>query len=412
VHLIAAGKAARGMVAAFLRHYPGRVHRGMVVVATPLPAGDPAAARPEMDVTAGQFAWFAASHPVPDDASVAAGLEALRVAGGAAGEPLVVLLSGGASALLVAPAGGLALAAKQAVTSRLLRAGADIHELNTVRKHLSRVKGGRLAAAHAGPTRAFAISDVVGDDLSVIASGPTVGDPTRYADALAVLDRRGGREAYPPDAVSLLERGARGELPETPKPGDPALASAMTRVIGSSRDLLDAAGAAAARLGYRVVTLPEPVTGEARVAAAAVLPLMLARVKDAAAPAAVLSSGETTVHVTGRGIGGRNQEFALASVDAVAAAGTAALASVGSDGVDGPTEAAGAIVLSDTAARARGAGLDAARFLEENDSYRFFEALGDLVLTGPTGTNVGDFQVLLFHPPAAADRPAGAPSSG
>jgi glycerate-2-kinase len=396
------------MTAAFVRAYPGQLPRGMLV-STPIGVGSQEVPLQEA-LSKARFASFAGGHPVPNEASVAAGLQALEMAAAAEGEPLVVLLSGGASALLVAPADRLALATKQAVTSRLLRAGADIHELNTVRKHLSRIKGGQLAAAHPGPTLAFAISDVVGDDLSVIASGPTVGDPTRFADALAVLDHRGGRQAYPQEAVNLLERGARGEWPETPKPGDPALARATTRVIGSSRDLLGAAAASASELGYQVVTLTEPVTGEARTAASVVVPLMLERAREPRAPTAVLSAGETTVRVTGRGRGGRNQEFALASIDLLAGIRGTALASVGSDGVDGPTDAAGAIVTSDSAARARRAGLAPARFLAENDSYRFFEALSDLVRTGPTGTNVGDFQVLLFHPPARPSS-AGRPSS-
>jgi glycerate-2-kinase len=265
-----------------------------------------------------------------------------------------------------------------------------------VRKHLSAIKGGRLAAA-AGATVTLAISDVVApvaDDPCVIGSGPTVPDPTTFADALAALDRFALRGRVPPAVVALLERGAGGEVEETIKAGDARLARASFHVIGSRLDALAGARERAAALGYTVVEVPEPIVGEAREAGA----WLARRAAAAGAPrVCVLAAGETTVRVRGRGRGGRNQELALAAaLEGPGTGGGWVLASAGTDGVDGPTDAAGAIVDPTTLARAAAAGLDPRRFLENNDVYRFFEPLGDLIRTGPTGTNVGDVQVVLF----------------
>jgi hydroxypyruvate reductase len=312
---------------------------------------------------------------------------------------LLVLLSGGASAMLAVPAVGLSLAVKQQTTSVLLREGASIHELNTVRKHLSGVKGGRLAAAARGRTLTLVVSDVVGDDPSVIGSGPTVADPSTYADALHVLERFGGRTRYPPEVVSHFVLGAAGDpaRPETPKPGDPRLVGALVRVIGGRQEAMAGAADVAVRLGYRAAVLGAPVVGEARAAAAGCVEAAVAAGHDGG-PVCVVSSGETTVKVRGAGRGGRNQELALAASVLFDRLGPlAAMASVGTDGVDGPTDAAGAIVDSGTLGRAASAGLAAPQhYLDENDAYRFFDALGDLIRTGPTGTNVGDLQVFLL----------------
>ena len=375
------------MLTAALAVMPTRPTRAMCVV-----PGPDADVPPYVDVHHG-------GHPVPNEGSVAAGLAALALAAATGPDDvLLVLLSGGASALLAVPAEGLTLADKQRTTTLLLRAGADIHALNTVRKHLSRTKGGRLAGAAAARTVCLAISDVVGDDLSVIGSGPTVGDATTFSDALAVLDRSGGRPAYPPAAVARLERGARTGADESPKPGAPELARATTHVIASRSDALRGAHAAARRLGYEVVVVEQPVVGEAREIALA----CIARARQAArrprGPWCVLSAGETTVTVTGSGLGGRNQEFALACVpDLAAHARPTVVLSVGTDGIDGPTDAAGAFADSSTWDRARAAGLGAPdTFLADNDAYHFFAPLGDLVMTGPTGTNVGDIQIILM----------------
>jgi hydroxypyruvate reductase len=295
------------------------------------------------------------------------------------------------------PAEGLTLDDKRATTERLLKAGADIHALNTVRKHLSAIKGGRLAARAGGACDAFAISDVVGDDPSFIASGPATADASRFADALDVLRRFGGEPAYPAGVVAHLRRGADGAIPDTPKIGDFTLSDATTSVIGSRRNAMAGALEDAASRGYHVLRLDDPVVGEARTTAIAHVRAVLARAAGMARPACVVSSGETTVHVTGRGKGGRNQEFALAAADLLPLAGAPmAIASAGTDGIDGPTDVAGAIADSTTIDRARAAGLVPGRFLSDNNAYAFFDALGDLIHTGPTGTNVGDLQVILL----------------
>ena len=311
-----------------------------------------------------------------------------------------MLLSGGASALMAVPARGVTLDDKRATTERLLRAGADIHALNTVRKHLSAIKGGWLAAHTRGACRALAISDVVGDDLSVIASGPTVGDASRFQDALDVLERFGGAAAYPPAVVGRLRNGARstaGAAPETPKPDDPRLARTTTTVIGSRLDAMTGAAGEAASLGYHLLRVDDAVIGDARTAAVSHLRAVLERAAGVGRPACIISSGETTVHVTGGGKGGRNQEFALAAAEGLARLGAAVvMASVGTDGIDGPTDAAGAVADSTTLERARAAGLSPDRHLSDNNAYAFFDALGDLIHTGPTGTNVGDLQIILL----------------
>jgi hydroxypyruvate reductase len=383
IRLIAAGKAAPAMARAALDVLGSRVSAGLVVgvESSPVPA-------PLESIVGG--------HPMPSPASENAGSRALAIAGAAGpDEELLVLLSGGASALMAAPAEGLTLDDKRRTTDTLLRAGADIHALNTVRKHLSRIKGGQLAARTLGRCRTLAISDVVGDDLSFIASGPTVPDPTKFEDALEVLRRFGGLDAYPLPVVAHLTRGVAGRLPETPKPGDPRLARAASAVIGGRRDAMIGAADRARVLGYHVVVYDAPVVGEARTAAQSHLRYVEAAARAAERPLCVVSSGETTVRVRGSGRGGRNQEFALAAVELVSSLGSVAAASIGTDGIDGPTDAAGALVDSTTRDRARAGGLDPADFLRDNNAYAFFAGLGDLIHTGPTGTNVGDLQVFL-----------------
>jgi glycerate 2-kinase len=387
-HVIAAGKAAGPMLRACLS-----------AVARP-PASAMAVAPGGLDQLPDLVRRFAGGHPVPNQASMDAGRCATGIAEVAGADDVVmVLVSGGASALLVHPIEGVSLADKQNTTARLLRAGADIHALNTVRKHLSSIKGGRLAAATAARVVSLVVSDVVGDDLSAIGSGLTAGDPTSFGDALRLLDQYGGADAFPPAAVAALRDGAAGRLPESPAPGSPALSRTRNWIIGSRRDAMTGARVVAERLGYAVDVIDEPVVGEARVAADA----YAARLRDIVAhrplPRCIVSSGETTVRVTGSGLGGRNQEFALALVDALPGLGGAALvASLGTDGIDGPTAAAGAIVASDTRSRADAAHLSSQAFLDNNDAYHFFDALADLIRTGPTRTNVGDLQIALIVP--------------
>jgi hydroxypyruvate reductase len=244
------------------------------------------------------------------------------------------------------------------------------------------------------------ISDVVGDDLSVIGSGPTMPDPSTFTDALAVLDARGGRTAYPNDVAALLARGERGDVPETLKPADPRITRSVARIIGGRMTAVEGAAAAARSRGYDVHVIDRPIVGEAREAARAFAEDVRAARAHLASPACVIGAGETTVHVRGGGVGGRNQEFALAMLGYLAGpegpALPSAFGSIGTDGIDGPTDAAGAIVDATTAERAAALGLDPRRFLDDNDSYHFFSALDDLLRTGPTGTNVGDVQVALI----------------
>ena len=392
VDVIAVGKAAGPMLTAFVQGAPVPV-RTAVGIGPVRPATLPPGA-----------AWYDAAHPVPDERSVAAARGALQVAqGGGDHDVLIVLLSGGASALMALPAEGLTLDDKQETVRRLLRGGATIHELNTSRKHLSAIKGGRLAAATRAAAVTLVISDVVGDDLSVIGSGPTMPDPSTFGDALRVLDTRGGRASYPAAVVSHFERGARGEIEETPKAHDPRLQRSVARIIGGRMTAVNGAIDAARSQGYNVHTIDAPIIGEARRAAV----LFAGEVRQALArlmpPLCVIGAGETTVHVTGDGVGGRNQEFALAMLPFIAdltrsAPGEidAVFGSIGTDGIDGPTDAAGAIVDATTTARAEARGLDSTSYLRNNDSYHFFSGLGDLVHTGPTGTNVGDVQVALI----------------
>ena len=340
-----------------------------------------------------------AQHPQPGPGSEEAGRRALAVAESIPHDAdLVVLISGGASSLLAAPADGISLDDKRRATAVLLRAGADIHALNTVRKHLSRIKGGRLAAGCRAASHTFVLSDVVGDDLSVVASGPTVADPSTYAEALEIVDAFGGRDAYPAGVVARLVAGTRGERSESPKPGDPRLARAQTSLIGGRHEAMRGAAVEAEARGYDVVVLEQPVVGEARVSGPALARRILELRAGLRRPACVIASGETTVRVTGTGIGGRNQELALAAAEVIAGAGAPVwLASIGTDGVDGPTDAAGAIVDASTISRALASGLGPAdRVLDDNNSYAYFDALGDLIRTGPSGTNVGDLQVFLL----------------
>jgi len=386
VVVVAAGKASAGMV----RGARGFLRRGLIVAPTRAIEGEFPPSIPIECVAGG--------HPSPNAASEEAGRKALALAESLTpDDTLLVLLSGGASALMVAPAEGITLDEKRATTDRLMREGADIHALNTVRKHLSQIKGGQLAARTRARTIALAISDVVGDDPSVIASGPTVADSSTFADALGFLRRFGGESIYPPSVVERLRQGAEGRLAETPKPGDPRLARATTTVIGSRRDAMRGAADEAKRLGYHVIVRDDAIVGEARDAATPFVSDALTR--DAPRPVAVIASGETTVHVRGKGKGGRNQEFALAVGMGRSLQATPhpyAFASIGTDGVDGPTNAAGAIVDSTTIERATAAGLAPRQLLDDNNAYAFFDALGDLIHTGPTGTNVGDLQVLLL----------------
>jgi len=388
--VVGAGKASAAMARAFEAAWPGPLD-GIVVT------------RHGHAVPCDRIKIVEASHPVPDRAGEQAARDILDLAQGLGpDDQLVCLVSGGGSALLTLPAPGLSLADKQAVTRALLRSGATIGEINTVRKHLSAIKGGRLAAA-AAPARVvtLAISDVPGDDPGVIASGPTVPDPTSFADARAVLAKY--RIAEPAAVLAHLAAAAE----ETPKPGDAAFARARFELIASPQQALSAAADAALARNITPIVLSDRIEGEARdvaaVHAAIALQLYDGRFRVGgsivAPPAVLLSGGETTVTLRGRGRGGRNSEFLLALAAALAkdpggAPGIAALA-CDTDGIDGTEDNAGAIVYPNTIARAAAGGLAIKQALAQNDGYGFFAALGDLVVTGPTLTNVNDFRAIL-----------------
>ena len=350
-----------------------------------------------------------AAHPVPDESSSRAAEEILALAKTCDERTLVItLISGGGSALLCAPARGadgrplLGLDEKKDVTRVLLACGATIHEINCVRKHLSGIKGGRLARAYAPATSLnLMLSDVVGDDLDVIASGPTVPDPTTFGEALEVIRRHGVGERIPPAALRALEAGAAGLIEETPKPGDPAFERTTNVLIGTNHQALLAAEAKARALGYATLVLTSRLTGEAREAALALLGIG----EDIAlggfplrTPACLIAGGETTVTLKGNGKGGRNQEMALAFLAALPRSGAGrriTFLAASTDGNDGPTDAAGAFASLEIAGRARASGLDATSSLAANDSYHFHERADSLLLTGPTNTNVSDVAILI-----------------
>lgn len=341
-----------------------------------------------------------ADHPLPTERSVGAG-EAVRefveACATADAGTITLLLSGGASALVCAPAEGVTLGDLRAVTSALLQTGAMIGELNAVRKHAEQLKGGRLARL-AAPCRvdALVLSDVIGDDLDVIASGPVAPDPTTFADALAVLERHRALDAGP-TLTTHLRAGVRGEVAETPKPGDALFGGVLMRIVASNATALDAARDAATALGFRIAGLRRRKVGDAAEIGRELA--MVARFHQPRAhPLAVLFGGETTVNVgQSKGKGGRNQETALAAAVCLAGFPRLAAMSFATDGVDGPTDAAGAVVNSETCWRARELGLDPLDVLRRHDSYGLLDRLGCLIRTGPTGTNVNDIVVALAY---------------
>ncbi|HXF65483.1 MAG TPA: glycerate kinase [Burkholderiales bacterium] len=384
--VVGAGKAAAAMALAVEQNWPaGAPLEGLVVT------------RYRHGLLTNRIAVVEAGHPVPDEAGERAAAEILRrVRGLAPDDLLLALISGGGSALLAAPAAGLSMSDLGAVTRQLLKCGATIQEINTVRKHLSALAGGRLAAACRAPVVALVISDVTGDDPTHVASGPCAPDPTTYQDALDVLRRYA---VNAPEAVAdHLARGAKGELPETPKPGARLFGRVENRVIATAQHSLEAAARCFIGHDIHPAVLGDSITGEAREVAkvhGAIARQIRRRGQPWAPPVALISGGETTVTVRGHGRGGRNAEFLLAlALDLDGAEGIHALA-CDTDGLDGTEDNAGALLAPDSLARAREMRLDAARLLETNDAYGFFSALGDLVITGPTRTNVNDYRAIL-----------------
>ena len=384
VYVVGAGKAGSSMAAAAERVIGRRITAGFLNVK------DASGAKLR------RIEVHESGHPVPDQRGVEGAERIAAIVQQAGRDDLVVcLISGGASALMPLPAPPVTLAEKQDVTRLLLACGADIHEINTVRKHTSGIKGGQLARL-AAPARveALLLSDVVGDDPGVIGSGPAAPDASTFADALAVFDKYGIRSRAPASVRTRLEEGARGAQPETPKPGDRLFAEVRNTIVGANRLALAAAARCARELGFRTLLLSSEVQGETREIARmhAAIAREIARTgHPIRPPACVISGGETTVTLKGDGKGGRNQEFVLAAAIELAGLTDTVIFSAGTDGTDGPTDAAGALADGDTLRR----NPDARAYLDRNDSYRYFEALGDLVKTGSTGTNVMDVHLVL-----------------
>ena len=384
IYVVGAGKAGASMAQAAERALGRRITAGLINVKD----GHVAKLR--------RIRLNECGHPVPDGRGVAGAeriAELVRSAG--AGDLVVCLISGGASALLPLPATGVTLEEKQQVTKLLLACGAPIEHINCLRKHISLIKGGQLARLAApAAVESLLLSDVIGDPIDVIGSGPTAPDVSTFAEAAAILDRYGIRARVPASILDRIERGVRGGIPETPKPGDAIFKRVRNRIIGGNRLALDAAARAARKLGYRTLVLSSSIQGETRDVArmhAAILRETAEHGEPVKPPACIISGGETTVTIRGTGLGGRNQEFALAAALDIRGLGSVLVCSAGTDGTDGPTDAAGAMADGRTFER----NPEALRYLDNNDSYYYFKPLGDLVMTGATNTNVMDVRIML-----------------
>lgn len=390
VHVVGAGKAAAAMALAVEELLGDRLTSGVVNVKY-------GHSRRLRLVSVNE-----AGHPVPDESGLRGTRELMSLLRQADEKSLIIfLVSGGGSALLPAPAEGLSLEQEQQVTQLLLASGAAIDEINAIRKHISRVKGGQMARlAYPATLVSLILSDVIGDRLDSIASGPTVPDGTTYEDCLRILQKYAIVGKIPPAVLDHLQKGTRDEIPETPKDGDPAFERTQNVIVGSSIQAVRAAREKAEILGYRAMILSTFIEGETREVAivhAALAKEILSSGNPIAPPACLISGGETTVTIRGRGLGGRNQEFALAAAIEITGLENVVILSGGTDGTDGPTDAAGAIADGTTIERAAEKGLDAERHLRENDSYHFFQPLGDLLVTGPTLTNVMDLRLVLVR---------------
>jgi len=385
--VLGAGKAAASMALAVEQHWPGTAPLDGLVIT-----------RYRHGLLTNRVKVVEAGHPIPDESGEKAARECLRLAKNLGPDDLLLaLVSGGGSALLSLPVDGITMDELKATTKELLRCGAPIQAMNTVRKHLSAIQGGRLAAATKARVLALVVSDVTGDDPTHVASGPCAPDPSTYQDALDVLARYGIKA--PKNVVDFLERGARGEIPESPKPGDKVFARVENRVIATAQQSLQAAARYFAGQGITPAILGDSVTGEAS-EVAKVYGALARQVKQHGEPfkppVALISGGECTVTVRGRGRGGRCGEFLLAlGIDLAGLDDVHALAA-DTDGIDGSEDNAGAYLTPDSLARADRTGLSAKRLAANNDSYSFFSVLGDLVVTGPTRTNVNDYRVILI----------------
>lgn len=385
--VVGAGKAAAAMALAVERSWPaGTPLDGLVIT------------RYQHGLLTSRITVIEAAHPVPDESGEKAAQEILRRAKSLTSDDLLlVLVSGGGSALLSLPTEGISMADLKATTRELLRSGAPIQDMNTVRKHLSAIQGGKLAAACRAPVVALVVSDVTGDDPTHVASGPCAPDPTTYQEALDILKRY---EVKAPKAVAEhLARGAKGEIPETPKPGSRIFKRVENRVIATAQQSLQAAAEFFIARDIHPAVLGDSVTGEAR-EVAKVYGALAREIKQHGLPyqppVALISGGETTVTVRGRGRGGRNCEFLLALGVNLNGAGDIHALACDTDGIDGSEDNAGAVLAPDTLKRAEKEKLVAAKMLDDNDGYGFFSALGDLVVTGPTRTNVNDYRAILI----------------
>lgn len=385
--VVGAGKAAASMALALERHWPADAPLDGVVIT-----------RYGHGLPCSRIRVVEAGHPVPDEAGEHAAAEILARAQALGDDDLlVVLVSGGGSSLLSLPVDAVPIADLKAVTRALLASGAPIQEMNVVRKHLSRIQGGRLAQATRARVLALIVSDVAGDDPSAIASGPCSPDPSTYRDALDVLER--WNVDAPASVRAHLTEGASGARPETPKPGDPLFARVTQRMAATAHASLEAAAAVFERAGIRPVILGDTITGEARDVAqvlGAIAREIAAHDKPFVRPVALISGGECTVTVRGNGRGGRCSEFLLALVREIAQVPNAWALAADTDGIDGIEDNAGALLAPDTHARAISLGLEARARLDDNDAHGFFHALGDLIITGPTRTNVNDYRVILL----------------
>lgn len=385
---VGAGKASARMAQALEAALGTRLEDGLVIVKT----GHTLATR--------RIAVLEADHPIPDRAGLHATQRLLSLTQRLTPRDLlIVLLSGGASSLLPAPVAGVTLADKQRTTRLLLRSGATINEMNVVRKHLSLVKGGGLAASTRARIVTLLLSDVIGDDLGSIGSGPTAGDPSTFADAVGVLQRYRSWHAVPAAVRRYLQQGRKGGRPETLKPGSRRLRCVQHHIIGNNRIMLEAVARAAQQGGLHTKFVPHPITGEASVAAKQLTDLAKAITGGHSIlrrPCCVVAGGETTVTVTGRGKGGRAQEFVASAAFEIAGLPNTWVVALGTDGTDGPTDAAGAIVSESTVARAKKLGIDLRSSLNRHNTYSALKALGCHIHTGPTGTNVNDLYLLLL----------------
>lgn len=389
IFVVGAGKAGAAMAAEMENILGDRITDGIIIVKYGHLAG------------LNRVKIIEAGHPIPDQNGLKGAKAIKTLAESAGADDLVIcLISGGGSALMPLPSQDLSLADKQKITDVLLDCGATIHEINTIRKHLSDIKGGMLARAAAPATLvSMILSDVVGDDLDVIASGPCVPDSTNFGNCMAIIKGYGIEKKLPETAINRLKAGLAGKIPETPKNNDPAFVKTRNLIIGRNINAINAAKSAAEKIGYPTMILSSMIEGETRDVAGvhgAIAREVIKTSNPMPPPLCILSGGETTVTIKGKGTGGRNQEFVLAAAINIAGYENITVLSGGTDGTDGPTDATGAVADSTTIDRAQTLGLNPDKYLSDNDAYHFFNRIGDLIKTGPTNTNVMDLRIILI----------------